>query len=66
LGRNLAEYLGVKVIGTLGILLKAKQQNKITSFVDCVKSMQAQGIRYNNQLVERLAELVGETSSVIH
>ena len=66
LGRNLAEYLGVKVIGTLGILLKAKQQNKITSFVDCVKSMQAQGIRYNNQLVERLAELVGETSAAIH
>ena len=60
LGRNLAEYLGVRVIGTLGILLKAKQQNKINSFVGCVKAMQAQGIRYNNQLVERLAIQIGE------
>ena len=60
LGRNLAEYLGVKVIGTLGILLKAKQINKIDSFTECVKAMQAQGIRYNNQLVERLGLQIGE------
>jgi hypothetical protein len=45
LGRNLAEFLGLKVIGTLGILLKAKQQNKIPSFIACVKEMQKQGIR---------------------
>jgi predicted nucleic acid-binding protein len=60
LGRNLAEFLGLTVIGTLGILLKAKQQNKIPSFIDCVKAMQTQGIRYNNQLVERLAVQIGE------
>lgn len=66
LGRNLAEYLGLNVIGTLGILLKAKQQHKISSFVDCVKAMQAQGIRYNNQLVERLAIQIGETIAVTH
>jgi predicted nucleic acid-binding protein len=60
LGRNLAEFLGLTVIGTLGILLKAKQQNKIPSFIDCVKAMQIQGIRYNNQLVERLAVQIGE------
>lgn len=60
LGRNLAEFLGLTVIGTLGILLKAKQQNKIPSFIDCVKAMQMQGIRYNNQLVERLAVQIGE------
>jgi len=60
LGRNLAEFLGLKVIGTLGILLKAKQQNKIPSFIACVKAMQKQGIRYNNQLVEKLAIQIGE------
>ena len=62
LGRNFAEYLGLKVIGTLGILLKAKQQHKITSFVECVKEMQNQGLRYNNQLVAKLALLVNEQS----
>ena len=61
LGRNFAEYLGLKVTGTLGILLKAKQQQKITSFVDCVKEMQSQGLRYNNQLVSKLAVLVNES-----
>jgi predicted nucleic acid-binding protein len=60
LGRNLAEFLGLNVIGTLGILLKAKQQNKIPSFIACVKAIQMQGIRYNNQLVERLAIQIGE------
>lgn len=60
LGRNLADYLGLNVTGTLGILLKAKQQNKISSFSSCVKAMQQQGIRYNNQLVEKLAKHIGE------
>lgn len=60
LGRNLAEYLGLNVIGTLGILLKAKQQNKILSFSTCVKKMQDQGIRYNSALVKKLAMLVNE------
>ena len=44
--RALAEFLGLNVTGTLGILLKAKQQNKIPSFIACVKAMQIQGIRY--------------------
>ncbi len=59
-GRNLAKNLGLNVIGTLGILLKAKQQNKILSFVDCVRGMQKRGLRYNNQLVAQLALRVGE------
>jgi predicted nucleic acid-binding protein len=31
-GRNMAEYLGFRVTGTLGILIKAKQQGLISSF----------------------------------
>jgi len=61
MGRNIAEYLGLAVIGSLGILLKAKQVGKITSFVSCVKAMQAQGIYYNTKLLEKLAKQVGET-----
>ncbi|MGZ8249646.1 MAG: DUF3368 domain-containing protein [Methylomagnum sp.] len=60
IGRNVAEYLGLKITGTLGVLLKAKQQGLIPSFRKPVADMQAQGIRYNPRLVERLAALVGE------
>ena len=41
LARNLAEFLGLTITGTPGILLKAKQQNKIPSFMACVKAMQS-------------------------
>ncbi len=34
IGRNMAEYLGLKVTGTLGVLLKAKQQD-LNLFLAC-------------------------------
>ena len=61
LGRNIAEYMGLNVTGTLGVLLKAKQQGHIVSFVTCVQEMLRQGIRYNMNLLRRLAVHVGET-----
>lgn len=60
IGRNMAEYLGLRVTGTLGILLKAKQQGLIPSFTDSVKAMQAQGIYYQTTLISKLAQTVGE------
>jgi len=60
MGRNIAEYLGFSVTGTLGILLKAKQNGKITSFSNYVKIMRNLGIRYNINLVKKLAQQVGE------
>lgn len=60
IGRDLAEYLGLRVTGTLGILLKAKQQGWISSFLDAVSAMQQSGIRYHPELVRKLARSVGE------
>lgn len=60
IGRNMAEYLGLKVTGTLGVLLKAKQQGLIPSFLDSVKAMRAQGIYYQTALINKLAPTVGE------
>jgi hypothetical protein len=60
LGRNLAEYLGLRVTGTLGILLKAKQQGWLDSFSEAVSAMQQHGIRYHPDLVRKLAQSVGE------
>jgi len=60
MGRNLAEYMGLSVTGTLGVLLKAKQQGKIASFSECARAMQEQGIYYNTKLLKRLALQIGE------
>jgi len=60
IGRNMAEYLGLNVTGTLGVLLKAKQQAWIPSFRDAVESMMRQGIRYNLSLIDKLARQIGE------
>ena len=60
IGRNMAEYLGLHVTGTLGILLKAKQQSLIPSFVDSVKAMQNQGIYFQEALIQKLAQTVAK------
>lgn len=60
IGRNMAEYLGLHVTGTLGILLKAKQQGLIPSFIESVKAMQNQGIYFHEALLQKLAKTVAE------
>lgn len=60
LGRNLAEYLGLRVTGTLGLLLKAKQQGLIPSFTVCAETMRQHGIFYSQALIRHLASQVGE------
>ncbi len=60
IGRDVAEYLGLEVTGTLGILLKAKQNGWIESFTESAKAMSDQGIRYNKSLIKKLAKAIGE------
>lgn len=60
IGRNMAEYLDLKVTGTLGILLKAKQQGLIASFNECVTAMKNQGIYYHPELIKKLLLHIGE------
>jgi len=60
LGRRVAEYLGLNVIGTLGVLAKAKSIGLIPSFLDAAQAMRQQGIHYNVGLIERLAHHLGE------
>jgi predicted nucleic acid-binding protein len=61
IGRNMAEYLGLRVTGTLGVLLKAKQQGLITSFLECVTTMQHHGIYYHPELIKKLLTQIGES-----
>jgi predicted nucleic acid-binding protein len=60
IGRNVAEYLGLSVIGTLGVLLNAKRKGMIASFSQCAEEMQRNGLRYHPRLVERLKGECGE------
>jgi predicted nucleic acid-binding protein len=60
LGRNLAEYHGLPVIGSLGTLLKAKHIGLIAEFLPLVRLLQRAGFRYHEPLVMRLAALVNE------
>lgn len=60
IGRDLAEFIGLKVTGTLGVLLKAKRLGQIPSFTEAVAAMRANGIYYHAALVEKLVKEAGE------
>ena len=60
IGRNVAEYMGLSVIGTLGILLNAKRKELIPSFATCVAAMRDHGIYYHPALVKQLSREAGE------
>ncbi len=60
LGRSVAEYLGLDVVGTLGILAKAKTLGLIKSFQDTASLMQQNGVYYNSSLIRRIALHLGE------
>lgn len=62
LGRRVAEYLGLSVTGTLGVLAKAKSIGLIPSFQEAAQAMRQQGIHYNAGLITRLAQHLGEKS----
>lgn len=61
LGRRAAEYLGLPVTGTLGVLAKAKTLGLIPSFRDATLAMCQQGLHYSPALIERLAQHLGES-----
>lgn len=60
IGRGVAEYLGLSVTGTLGVLAKAKSLGLIPSFFEAASAMRQQGIHYNADLIARLAQHLGE------
>lgn len=60
LGRNLAEYMGLQVTGTLGVLAKARTLGLIPSFSAAALQMRKQGIYFHEDLVNRVAARLGE------
>lgn len=62
LGRNMAEYLGFQVMGTLGVLATARVRGFIPSFLQSALDMRSQGIFFNNELIHRVAARIGESN----
>lgn len=59
--RNIAEYLGLQVKGTLGILVEAKRKGLILSFKEAALKMKEQGIHFSEQLINEISLNLKET-----
>lgn len=59
-GREIARALGLRVAGTLGVLLKAKFTGKITSLRDELEKLKATGFWLSERLYEKILREAGE------
>ncbi len=60
-GRQIAENLGIKIIGLLGILVLAKQKNIISLLKPLILDLVNVGFHLNEKLLNRVLQSVGET-----
>jgi len=58
--RNIAEYLGLNVKGTLGVLVEAKRKELIPSFKKAAFKIKEQGIHYSIRFIDEIASSLGE------
>jgi uncharacterized protein len=58
--RAVATARGLKIIGTAGLLVRAKHQHLITSVRPYLERMQSHGIRYSQRFVQELLRQIGE------
>ncbi|MCD6409441.1 MAG: DUF3368 domain-containing protein [Candidatus Verstraetearchaeota archaeon] len=59
-GRKVARRLGVKVVGTLGILKIAKQKEFLSDVGSAIKRMKARGFYIADEIVDRFLKEVDE------
>jgi predicted nucleic acid-binding protein len=59
-GRRIASRNGIKVIGTLGILLLAKQKGLIKSIKSPIQLLRRSPIRISDRLYQKALEMAGE------
>ena len=60
LGRNFARYHKVKVIGTAGVLLVAKQRELIPEVKALLEKLKQSGYRLSHSLINQVLDLAGE------
>jgi len=59
-GRTYAKFRGISVIGTAGVLIRAKQQNHITLVRPLLNEMKNKGYWLSDNFIEIVAAIVGE------
>jgi predicted nucleic acid-binding protein len=59
-GRRCAEFLGIPLIGTLGIVLRAKRLGRVDSARPLVRKLQEAGMYLSDRVLESALQLVGE------
>jgi len=60
LARQFASAQGLTVIGTAGVLIKAKQQDEITEVIPLIHSLGTKGYYFSAALIERIKVMTGE------
>jgi predicted nucleic acid-binding protein len=60
LGRRHAQHLGLMITGTLGVLLKAKQQGVVLEIRPLIEQLQKGGIWLGRPLVAKVLQLANE------
>lgn len=61
LARKYAKYYNIKITGTIGILLKAKELSVITNLRPIMDELISSGIYIDNKLYSRVLEIAKET-----
>ena len=61
--RRLAQEMGIKIIGTIGILVKAKQQKLIPDLSPVLEALEAQGFYLSEALKAEAFKLAGSSTS---
>ncbi len=59
--RTCAKALGIGMIGTLGVVLRAKRKAMISSAADVLKALRAAGLRLDDNVIRSALQGIGET-----
>lgn len=58
--RQIAEQIGLKVIGTVGMLLRAKQKGVISEIKPLLRALEQADFRISEAIVQKALQLAGE------
>ena len=60
LARRAASHLGLRVIGTGGVLIKARQMGRISEVAPLLEKLRAKGYHLSSGLISRILQYTGE------